>query len=222
LPSIVPALTTGDSVRDDKRAADIIRFWRAIEMFSPQQAWGKRNGNEWVFDLDPGTPTPWQPGYPSTWDELEPDQTRIFTIYGELYEVRAVTRELEKVFGAEDKEADGRPAGHTAMFAFTVDAEGRPVDDTATLSACAWALHRLHGQGPADPRWLDGFTSAERAFVAALNTLSPPKLTADDAATPSFGARVGEAVTDRLNLTRSARVLQGIRPARRHSRSPAR
>ena len=62
----------GDSVRDDKRAADIIRFWRAIEMFSPQQvpqlAWGKRNGNEWVFDLDSGTPAPWQPGYPSTWD----------------------------------------------------------------------------------------------------------------------------------------------------------
>ena len=195
-------LTTGASVRDDKRAADIIQFWRAIEMFSPQQvpqlAPGRRNGNEWVFGLDPGTPAPWQPGYPSTWGELEPDQTRIFTIYGGLYDVEAVTRELEQVFGAEDMEADGRPAGTTAMFAFTVDADGRPVENTATLSACAWALHRLHGQGPADPRWLDGFTSDERAFVAALNTLSPPKLTTDDGATPSFGARVGEAVADRL------------------------
>jgi hypothetical protein len=27
----------------------------------PQLAWGKRNGNEWVFDLDPGTPAPLRP-----------------------------------------------------------------------------------------------------------------------------------------------------------------
>jgi hypothetical protein len=53
-------------VRDDERAADIVGFWRAIEMFSPhtvpQPARGEPNGKGWVFDLRPDAPAPWQPG----------------------------------------------------------------------------------------------------------------------------------------------------------------
>ncbi len=193
---------TGGSVRDDERAADIVRFWRMIEMFSPQKVppleRGKPGGKDWVFDLRPDHPAPWQPGHPLSRHRLEPDQTRIFTVYGGLYDVSDVRRVLEETFGKDSKEEDARPADTTAMFAFTVDANGRLVENSATLSACAWALHRLHKPGPRDPHWLDGFASDEEAFVDALNTLSPPKLTADDEGTPSFGARVGEAVTDRV------------------------
>jgi hypothetical protein len=190
-------------VRDDERAADVVRFWRMIEMFSPQKVppleRGKPGGRGWVFDLRPDHPAPWQPGHPLGRHRLKPDETRIFTVYGGLYDVSVVQRALEETFGKDGKEDDARPtAGSTAMFAFTVDADGRLVENSATLSACAWALHRLHKPGPKDPRWLDGFASDEEAFVDALNILSPPRLAADGEGTSSFGARVGEAVTERL------------------------
>jgi hypothetical protein len=47
-------------VRDDERAADVVRFWRSIEMFSPQEVprltRGEPNGHGRVFDLDPDHP----------------------------------------------------------------------------------------------------------------------------------------------------------------------
>jgi hypothetical protein len=55
---------------------------------------------------------------------------------------------------------------------------------------------------------MDGFEPDEQAFVTALNKLSPPRLGEGDAGTgapPSFGAKVGEAV--------SARVKSGARDA---------
>lgn len=192
-------------MRDDERAANIVQFWRTVEMFSPQQvprrANGEPGGRDQVLDLDPEELAPWESGHPLTSDRLPPDKTRIFTVYGGLYDVTDVRHELERVFGEDTKPPDGRSYGQTAMFAFTVSADGHVVENSATLSACAWALHRMYTAGPADPRWLDGFTSDERAFCAALDKLSPPKLARDDSGaetTASFGARVGEAVTERV------------------------
>jgi hypothetical protein len=151
-----------------------------------------------VFELRPDHPAPWQPGHPLRRCPPEAGHTQIFTVYGGLYDISDVRRVLEETFGRDNEEEDARPTGPTAMFAFTVDENGRLVENSATLSACAWALHRLHEPGPKDPRWLDGFASDEEAFVDALNTLSPPKLTGDGEGTPSIGARVGEAVTDHV------------------------
>ncbi|TNC25085.1 DEAD/DEAH box helicase [Amycolatopsis alkalitolerans] len=63
----------------------------------------------------------------------------------------------------------------TAMFAFTLDSEGYLVEDSAALSACAWAISRLQDPGPEAPGWLERFRSEEESFITALNRLVPPK-----------------------------------------------
>jgi hypothetical protein len=192
-------------LRDDERAAEVVRFWRAIEMFSPHdvpgRTRGKSNGDGWVLDLGPDDPGPWQPGFRPRWDRLPPDKTRIFTVFGGLYNVAHVQGVLKDVFGTDGKPEDARPADdRTAMFAFKVDAEGRFLENSATLSACAWAMHRLRTPGPDHPRWLDGFEFDERTFSTALDKLAPPKFAASDTAgtTASFGAKVGSAVAERV------------------------
>lgn len=191
---------------DNERAADVVRFWRSIEMFSPPDVparkRGKSNGDGWVIDLGPNDPAPWQPDFRPRWDPLPPDKTRIFTIFGGLYDVAHVQSALERVCGRDGKPKDARASDDTtAMFAFKVDADGRLLEGSATLSACAWAIHRLRKPGPDHPSWLDGFEQDERAFVAALDKLALPTFAADETGhgtTASTGAKVGRAVTERV------------------------
>ncbi|KAA9152307.1 DNA helicase [Amycolatopsis acidicola] len=188
-----------------ERAADLLRFWRTVEMFSPQPAPKPSrfsgDGHGWVFDLEPGDLTPWHEDHELARRRLPPRKTRIFTIFGGLYSVSGVPRELARVFGDDGKPADARPAGETAVFAFTVNSDGHVVANSATLSACAWAMSRLVAPGPRHPRWLAGFEEDENAFISALNNLSPPKLSKvgpDTEAGDDPRAGIGHAVGEHL------------------------
>ena len=129
---------------------------------------------------------------PGDREGLPPNRTWRFTVYGGLFELESVRGSLESVFGVDDASDEKRVTGQTASFAFTVDHAGFLVENSATLSACAWALGRLRGSGSAS-RWLDGFGAEERAFARSLNRLAPAS---DDStsATPLGNAarRIGE------------------------------
>ncbi|MEU1510387.1 AAA domain-containing protein [Kitasatospora sp. NPDC005748] len=58
------------------------------------------------------------------------------------------------------------------MFALVLDDEGRPIEDTSVISACAWATGRLLDPGPGAPGWLDGFEELDDAFGAAIDRLT--------------------------------------------------
>ncbi len=63
-------------------------------------------------------------------------------------------------------------SGQSAMFALVLDEDGRPVEDTSVISACAWATGRLFDPGPSAPGWLDGFDDLDDAFGAAIGELT--------------------------------------------------
>ncbi|MFF3837859.1 DEAD/DEAH box helicase [Streptomyces sp. NPDC001930] len=63
-------------------------------------------------------------------------------------------------------------SGQSAMFALVLDDEGRPLEDTSVISACAWATGRLFDPGPSVPGWLDGFEELDDAFGTAIDELS--------------------------------------------------
>ncbi|GAA3374045.1 ATP-binding protein [Streptomyces racemochromogenes] len=63
-------------------------------------------------------------------------------------------------------------SGQSAMFALVLDDEGRPLEDTSVISACAWATGRLFDPGPSAPGWLDGFEELDDAFGTAIDELT--------------------------------------------------
>ncbi|MFE9321892.1 DEAD/DEAH box helicase [Nocardia sp. NPDC052278] len=164
-----------------KQAAQLVRFWRAVEMFSPQDvpdltSRSNRPSSPLVMDVAANQIAPWDRDHPLWRDRLPAGMTWQFTVYGGVYDVSRARDELIRVFGADRCPPDGRPAGATAMFAFTLDAQGRIVENSPILSACAWAISRLRSPGPHDNSWLDGFEDDHRGFITGLNKMAPPKV----------------------------------------------
>ncbi len=120
-------------------AARVVRFWRAVEIFSPQPL-PKTDAGQNVADFPPGDPMPWEPGSRLGELPIKPDQVWRHEVFGGIYQLSHVRDALVRRFG--DDAADGGqqpPArGQSALFACTFDAEGRPVEESAVLSACAW------------------------------------------------------------------------------------
>src|SRR5436305_237948 len=128
-----------------------------------------------VCDVEPGEPAPWEPEHPLAKARLPHDKTWQFVVYGALYDVSAVHTALSAQFGEDAEPAEKRKDGKTAVYAFSVDSEGTLIEDSAVLSACAWAISRLKSPGPRDATWLDGFADEHGRFGEELNRLAPKK-----------------------------------------------
>jgi hypothetical protein len=75
----------GRLVREIERAARIVRFWRTVEMFSPQSVPKSsprlpENARQGVLDLAPDERAPWEPGHPVAARSLKPPWTWQFTV----------------------------------------------------------------------------------------------------------------------------------------------
>jgi len=123
-------------------AAQIVRFWQAVEMFSPQQL-PRTDAKNHVADLRPGDPMPWEPG--GKLPQARPGKVWRHEVFGGVYDLSKIRDVLVKEYGQDDPEAPAR--GQSALFACTVDADGYLVEESAVLSACAWAIGQiLHGK----------------------------------------------------------------------------
>jgi hypothetical protein len=163
-------------------AARVVRFWHAVEIFSPQ-AVPTRDAGQHVVDYLPGEPMPWEPGSRFGQEPIRPDQVWRHEIFGGVYQRSRVRDVLVNWFGSDDKDGDQQaPArGHSALFACTLDAEGRPVEESAALSACAWAIGRLLADGEtADETtpgtWLAGFAEEALRYACELGKLAGSKV----------------------------------------------
>ncbi|MFF7593088.1 AAA domain-containing protein [Kitasatospora purpeofusca] len=177
----------------ERRQEALLECWRAIELFSPpgipalpRRRRASRSGpaDEYVVDV---TPEPGQASLPLPWDPDHPDTVKRRAPYGKMWrhEVYGGVFDLELLRQAmiavlpEGTDPDpGVPqaelvlSGQSAMFALILDDEGRPIEDTSVISACAWATGRLFDPGPTVPGWLDGFEELDDAFGTAIDKLA--------------------------------------------------
>ncbi|HEX6525732.1 MAG TPA: AAA domain-containing protein [Streptosporangiaceae bacterium] len=151
--------------------AEVLRFWRAIELFAPQ-AVPDVNPREHVEDVEETGLLPWEAGHPLRNLKLGENVVWRHTVYGGLFDLKKVRDLLEDAFGKDPESFDARRPGITALFAISFTDEGRPLLGTEEFASCAWAAGRLIDPGPATTKWLDGFDEAESAcdaeFLAAV------------------------------------------------------
>jgi hypothetical protein len=129
--------------------ATIIRFWRAIELFSPQ-AVPDVSPIQRVADVTESGLFPWEAGHPLRNVELPGNLVWRHTVYGGLFGLERIRDQLEAAFGKDQESFDARRPGSTALFAIACTDEGRPLLGTEEFASCAWAAGRLADPGPAD------------------------------------------------------------------------
>ncbi|BBA95863.1 putative DNA helicase related protein [Actinacidiphila reveromycinica] len=188
------------STAEHERQADILRYWRAVEYFSPPTV-EPVNPRADMFAVRPHRPLPWEPGSEVSRAPSRPNTVWQHTVYAGTFAVEKVRDLLLETFRAPDAELDldGRISGDSAVLCFTVTAEGLLIKDSPTVSACAWAVGRTLDPGPQDEHWLDGFESHSAALLQRLLDLGDGKVeverrtvsTGPGAASTELGAVAG-------------------------------
>jgi hypothetical protein len=124
--------------------AQIVRFWQAVEIFSPQHL-PKPDARRHVCDIRPGEPMPWEPD--SRLGAARQGYVWRHEIFGGVYELSRVRDVLVELYGQDDPEA--RISGESALFSCTVDTDGCLTEQSTVLSACAWAVGQVRrGRSP--------------------------------------------------------------------------
>jgi hypothetical protein len=177
--------------------ADVLRFWRAVELFNPQAVPKIRPG-KYVEDVKEAGLLPWEAGHPLGNIELRDSQVWRHTVYGGLFDLEKVRNLLEDAFGKDPERFDAHRPAITALFAVTFTDEGRPLLGTEEFASCPWATGRLIDPGPTKTEWLDGFEEAEAACrMKFLATVSPSEHDTRAAELSAQGHRVGRPVGTR-------------------------
>ncbi|MFK0043526.1 AAA domain-containing protein [Streptomyces sp. NPDC090741] len=177
----------------DRRRQALLECWRAIELFSPptipalpRRRPAARSGprDEYVTDLTPQPGRvppllPWAPDHPETGARRAPyGRMWRHEVYCGVFDLELLRQAMISVLPAGTDPDPGVPqtelvlSGQSAMFALVLDDEGRPLEDTSVISACAWATGRLFDPGPSTPGWLDGFEELDDAFGGAIDELT--------------------------------------------------
>lgn len=158
-----------------QRAAGVVRFWRAVELFSPQQVPAVRPAEQ-VFAVRPDRPLPWEARSPLP--AARPGHVWQHTVYCGVFAVERVRDVLAEVFpDAAQEDLDGRVGGDSALLAFTVNEDGLLLQDSVGVSTCAWAVGRTRSPGPDDLDWLAGFAEQAAHCERQLLDLGDGRLT---------------------------------------------
>ncbi|MEU5148594.1 ATP-binding protein [Streptomyces yangpuensis] len=122
---------------------------------------------------------PWAADHPETGARRAPNgRMWRHEVYCGVFDLELLRQAMISVLPAGTDPDPGVPqtelvlSGQSAMFALVLDDEGRPLEDTSVISACAWATGRLFDPGPSAPGWLDGFEELDEAFGGAIDALT--------------------------------------------------
>ncbi|WP_167054154.1 AAA domain-containing protein [Burkholderia sp. Ax-1719] len=164
------------------RKAQILQYWRAIEIFNPQTAPKidlgfedkkkdkKRKEEQTDSFALPSDAAPWQREYKRL---RAPSENRVWRheVYGGIYAVKRVRDLLEAKFGSDPQSFDSRLDAVSACFYLRVDADGRPLFNTFVISSCVWAWGRTMSPGPDSTEWLAGFELFADALLVRVRQL---------------------------------------------------
>lgn len=150
--------------------AEVVRYWRSVELFSPQDI--PSADREQVYDLDDDSLLPWEAQHSLSRMSLGAGERWRHTIYCGVFELEAAFELLREQFPKDPESFDARPAkGDGALAAFVVSDEGRQIPGGEVLSNCAWAIGRAVDPGPKDAGWLSGLEDADDAFTEMFEDL---------------------------------------------------
>lgn len=99
-------------------------------------------------------------------DPPEPGKVWRHEVFGGVYDLSKIRDVLVQKYDQDDPEAPTR--GQSALFACTVDADGYLLEDSAVLSACAWAIGRILRDQPI----LSGFREEVLDYAEGLQKLT--------------------------------------------------
>jgi hypothetical protein len=99
---------------DDR--ANVLRFWRAVEIFSPRDI-PAANPRQPVYDIASDGPLPWEHGHALRRVSLPDGKTWRHTVYGGIYPIERVRDVLQREFAGGAERFDTPPSGETALRA---------------------------------------------------------------------------------------------------------
>ncbi|MFG2648975.1 DEAD/DEAH box helicase [Streptomyces sp. NPDC048436] len=171
------------------RQADILRYWRAVEYFSPPSV-ERVNADRDVFPVRDGRPLPWEDDGPLSSRSCRPRCVWQHTVYAGVFDISRMRDVLLDAFRAPEQETDfdSRVSGHSALLSFSVNQDGQLIKDSAVLSSCAWAVSRTLGPGPQDDSWLEGFDGTAKSVLAVVFEAADGRIPVDRIRLPAQGA----------------------------------
>lgn len=174
----------------DVTRAQVVEFWRTVEMFSPQKV-DPPDRERKMFVARPGQPLPWEPDHELTRRPIEREQAWRHTVYLGIYRRNEVFDVLSKVFEPDQDSYDERPGGDSAIAAFLVGEDGRALLNSEVLSSCAWATGEVHRTRGCGPDWLALLQDAMLDFSADWRDfVTDAVIPGDEEAPPQYVLRV--------------------------------
>ncbi|MGC0419212.1 hypothetical protein [Embleya sp. AB8] len=163
-----------------QRQARILRYWRAVEYFSPPKV-DPVNPRKNLFAVGPDRPLPREPGSAVSRAGSRPGLVWQHTVYAGIFAVDKVRDVLLRAFRVPESEQDfdGRIGGDSAMLCFTVNQDGLLIKDSVTLSSCAWAIGQTLNPGPHSDQWLTGFDEDSTQLLQRLLDLGDGRIEVD-------------------------------------------
>lgn len=156
---------------------DVLAFWRAIELFSPQQVpqldeervyrVHSQGGEKEAQGAGKVELLPWEAGHHLAGEWLREGNAWQHHVYLGVYSLDDAFADLRAVLpdAGGEEEWELPRAGDSALAAFTVASDGRVILGSQTLSSCAWALGRASADGVGSRGWLAGFERHARVFA---------------------------------------------------------
>ena len=192
------------SKAERQRQAQILRFWRAVEYFSPPKV-DPVNPRKNLFAAGPNRPLPWERGSVISRAQSRPSLAWQHTVYAGIFAVDKVRDVLVQAFRASESERDfdGWIGGDSAVLCFTVNQDGLLIKDSVTLSSCAWAVGQTLDPGPHSDQWLTGFDEDSTHLLQRLLDLGDGRIEVDRQpvavpASPQSGLGPVAGLTSRL------------------------
>jgi hypothetical protein len=168
----------------DVTRAQVVEFWRTVEMFSPQKV-DPPDRERQMFLARPGKPLPWEPDHElAEWRIDRDQQAWRHTVYLGIYRRAEVFDVLSQVFEPDQDSYDERPGGDSAIAAFLVGEDGRALLNSEVLSSCAWATGEVHRSQGCGPDWLALLQEAMLDFSAEWRDFVTDEVLPGDEDTP--------------------------------------
>ena len=195
-----------------RQRASVVGYWHAVEMFSPQQVPAVATGKQ-VYEAKADRPLPWEQGHPLQRVRLDPGYAWQHIVYGGVFTFKDVRDALLSVFGGDERDHDGRMDGQSALYALTINNEGRLLLDSPIFATCPWATGRALSLGPGFPAWLDGFDEVAAAWLKRCEELGEDLDTAGIDVMPDSGTQVPAPTDGTADGESGARAAEAAQPA---------